>query len=317
MAPAGVSVGNVEGAIYVEDTHILSKVADILGISDDARYYNREFERVKAAYNNAYYNINEKSYVPATQANISMPLIFGIVPQADEGYVTQSLLNIIAKPKQYESASSYGIAGEFGQVLPDHISTGDIGTTFLWRALGNSDQARLVQTMIMQKTAPSYLNMINEGCTTIPENWNYSKTRSHNHDMYAGIMEWLFRSLGGISALKPGYEEILLKPSFPVGLDSVSVATQTVRGLISSSWKVKNGVTKWHVEIPVNTTAQLYIALPVNSNGIIREGNKTIWENGNGKSSDSISFSRIVTDPYSGLKFLVFTAGSGAYNLQW
>ena len=32
----------------------------------------------------------------------------------------------------------------------------------------------------------------------MPENWNLAKARSHNHDMYAGIFEWLYRSLAGI-----------------------------------------------------------------------------------------------------------------------
>ena len=150
-------------------------------------------------------------------------------------------------------------SGGFGAVQANHITAGDIGTTFVWRALGDYNQPDLVQTMIMQPSLPSYLSMINGGETTITENWNYPSTRSHDHDMYAGIFEWLYRSLGGISSSKPGYAEMSLKPGMPTGLASVSVSYNSVRGPITSAWNRAAGTVQWKVSVPVNATAKVYL----------------------------------------------------------
>ena len=196
---------NVEGAVYVYDVRVVRDVATVLGNSADATLYGSEFTRVQTAYNNAYFDRANNRYTPVSQANIAMPLEFGIVPAGSEAAVAAALVKDIGQPMEPTNS------GGFGAVQANHITAGDIGTTFVWRALGDYNQPDLVQTMIMQPSLPSYLSMINGGETTITENWNYPSTRSHDHDMYAGIFEWLYRSLGGISSSKPGYAEISLE----------------------------------------------------------------------------------------------------------
>jgi alpha-L-rhamnosidase len=170
--------------------------------------------------------------------------------------------------------------------------------------------------MIMQEERPSYWSMIKYGFTTLPENWNYPKTRSNNHDMYAGIFEWFFRSLGGISAIKPGFEEISLKPEFPVGLESVSTSAGSVRGLIRSSWTNENGQVNWKVTIPVNSTASVYI--PYSTDRTIAEGGKRIWVNGSASGSvPGLKLKGVEIDADSGNKYVVWTVGSGDYEFKW
>ncbi|MES2276561.1 MAG: family 78 glycoside hydrolase catalytic domain [Bacteroidota bacterium] len=315
MAPGGRSIGNVEGAIYVQDAKIVYQVAALLK-SSDAGYYKIEYERVKTAYNQTYYDEIAKTYLPVTQANLAIPLSFGIVPDADRKAVTAHLVSEIEHPVSLEKHITNETAGKFGPVLPNHITTGDIATTFLWRALGDAGKADIVQQMIMQEDIPSYWGMALNGNTTIPENWNYPQTRSHNHDMYAGIFEWFFKTLGGISASKPGFEEISLKPSYPAGLDSVSVTTGTVRGLIRSSWNNKNGHINWKFTVPVNSKANVYI--PYRADAVIMESGKTIWINGNVKESmPGMKLTGVETDADSGNQYLVWAVGSGSYEVHW
>jgi alpha-L-rhamnosidase len=313
MAPGGTSVPNVEGAVYVLDAKTVYQVATVLK-SSEADYFKKEYDRVRTAYNQAYYNSNEKTYLPITQANLAIPLSFGIVPDDDRKAVTDHLLNEIQHPIELTNSNSK--IGKFGPILPNHLTTGDIATTFLWRALGDAGKADLVQQMIMQEDMPSYWELVKHGHTTIPENWNLSQVRSHNHDMYAGIFEWYFKTLGGISASKPGYEEISLKPSYPAGLDSVNVTTGTVRGLIRSSWKNKNGHVNWKFTIPVNSKAKVYV--PYRADEIIVESGKTIWANGNSKgNTPGMKLIGIETDADSGNQYLVWAAGSGSYEVHW
>ncbi|MEO5912553.1 MAG: family 78 glycoside hydrolase catalytic domain [Pelobium sp.] len=313
MAPGGSSVPNVEGAVYVLDTKLMYEAAKTLNASD-AESFKNDYDRVRAAYNTKYYDKVKKTYYPETQSNLSMPLSFGIVPDADRQALAEKLVKIIQHPE--ESADSLHIGNKFGPVLANHSTTGDIATTYLWRALGDAGQAELVQKMIMQESMPSYLSMVRKGFTTLGENWNLANTRSHNHDMYGGIFEWFFRSLGGISLVKPGFEEISLKPEFPVGLENVSTSTGSMRGPIRSSWTNKNGKVIWKVTIPVNSTASVYI--PYSADRMITEGGKRIWENGSASGSvPGLKVKGVETDANSGNKYVVWTVGSGDYELTW
>jgi alpha-L-rhamnosidase len=312
MAPGGTSVNNVEGAVYVANTRVMRDVATVLGNSADATLYTSELTRVQNAYNEAYFDSANNRYTPVSQANIALPLELGIAPAGKEAEVAAALVKDIAQPMEKTNP------GGFGAVQANHATTGDVATTFLWRALGDFNEADLVQTMIMQPTLPSYLSMINAGETTITENWNIPETRSHNHDMYAGIFEWFYRSLGGISSTKPGYAEIQLKPGMPKGLESVSVSYNSVRGPITSAWKRAADTIEWKVSVPVNTTANVYLptvaatAAPIT----VSEGGTEIFKNGAATASvPGVTFARV--EGASPNAFVVFAVGSGTYQFAW
>ncbi len=196
--------------------------------------------------------------------------------------------------------------------------TGDVATTLLWRALGDFDQADLVQTMIMQPSLPSYLSMINAGETTIAENWNIPAARSHNHDMYAGIFEWLYRSLAGISSSAPGFAEIRLKPAMPVGLASVSASYNSVRGPITSAWNRAAGTITWKVSVPVNATAKVYLPMfTTPAAGVtVSESGTVIFKNGAPAGRvTGVKFDHV--EGGSPRSFVVFVVGSGTYQFSW
>ncbi|MEP6651869.1 MAG: family 78 glycoside hydrolase catalytic domain [Myxococcales bacterium] len=311
MAPGGTAVANVEGAVYVADTRVVRDVATALGNTADATLYGAEFTRVQTAYNNAYFDSASSRYTPTSQANIAMPLELGIVPAGMEAAVATALVKDIGAPMERTT-------GSFGAVQANHITTGDIGTTFLWRALGDYNQADLVQTMIMQPALPSYMSMINAGETTVTEDWNVSSTRSHNHDMYAGIFEWFYRSLGGISSSKPGYAEVQFKPGMPTGLASVTVSYNSVRGLITSAWNRATGMVQWKVGVPVNATAKVFLpTFATAPAGVtVSEGGTAIFKNGAAAGSvPGVTFDRV--EGVSPQAFVVFTVGSGTYQFAW
>jgi alpha-L-rhamnosidase len=299
MAPAGDDVPNMEGAVYVYDTGLMRDIAWALGKTDDSSAYAQDYTRVCDAYNRAYFNPKSKSYQPVNQANEAIPLVFGIVPEGDVESVRQALVDDIAHPQEIGSPPSSGRVGDFGPVVPNHISAGDIATSAVWQALGDADQGTLVQTMIMAETPPSYLYLIKSGATTISENWDYEKTRSHNHDMYAGILAYLYRNVGGISALKPGYELIQIKPFIPIGLNSASVTYNSIRGPIESSWLVDGKELTLKVRIPANATA--IVTVPTVDANSVREGDQAA------KDALGVKFLRYKSSA------AVFAVGSGAY----
>jgi len=302
MAPAGDDVRNIEGAVYVYDTGLMRDIAAELGKGDDSSAYAQDYTRVRDAYNHAYFDPTSKSYHPMKQANEALPLVFGIVPQGEVEAVQKALVDDVAHPQENGSPPSYGRVGDFGPVVPDHVSTGDIATSALWQALGDAGLGTLVQTMIMQETPPSYMYLINHGATTISENWNYEKSRSHNHDMYAGIAAYLYRNVGGISALKPGYEVIQIKPCIPLGLNSASVTYDSVRGPIETSWRMEGNQFTLNVRIPANASA--VVTVPTLDANSVREG---------GQLAKDVPGVKLLRSESSAA---VFSVGSGDYVFQ-
>ncbi len=296
MAPAGTNVPNVEGAIYVLDTRVMRDAAQALGNNQDADLYGQEYARVRAAYNSAYFDEGSSSYKPMTQANQAMPLALGIVPDAEEQSAVKALVADIATPAAPQRRT------KFGPAQANHITAGDVGTLFVWQALGDNGHSDLVQTMITQPDVPSYQNMINSGETTITENWDTKRTRSHNHDMYAGIFDWFYRSLAGISQTKPGYEEFQIKPDLTTDITHVHCTYNSVRGLIGSDWERQGGQLKLKVIVPVNSTATVYI--PAHDADSVLEGNLPA------KQAAGIQFVHMEAST------AVFSVGSGEYTFQ-
>jgi alpha-L-rhamnosidase len=98
---------------------------------------------------------------------------------------------------------------------------------------------------------------MNNGATTLYENWNISATRdlSMNHIMFGEIGAWMYKGMGGIypDENSPGFKNILLRPNFVV--DSFEASHVGPHGTIKSSWiKVKKRL-KYTVVVPPNSTA--------------------------------------------------------------
>ena len=106
--------------------------------------------------------------------------------------------------------------------------------------------------------------MAARGATTIWELWNGDTAdpamNSGNHVMLLGdLITWEYEYLAGIRPLKPGFAEIELRP-YPIsGLEYVDCSYDSVRGRISSSWKVEDGVFKWDVEVPEGIRTEVYL----------------------------------------------------------
>ncbi len=133
--------------------------------------------------------------------------------------------------------------------------------------------------LLLQKTYPSWLYPISLGATTIWERWDGIKPdstfenpgmNSFNHYAYGAIGDWMYRNIGGIDEDAPGYKRIVIRPHIGGTLTYANARLQTYYGRIVSDWKIVGKELQFSVEIPVNTTARIYI--PARSVDRIREG---------------------------------------------
>lgn len=247
---------NVASAIYYYMLTLLRNISSLIGHQEEAEYYDSEAERIKHAYNRKFFD--EDRYHYANQTNQALPMCVGLVPQGKETEVMKALLSNI-------------------HARGNHLSAGDVGLRYLFQALGNFGYENLVQSMIMQEEHPSYWRFVQDGETSLPEEW-HDRARSRNHAMLGSIMEWFYEVLGGISMSLPGFKAITIKPHFPDGLEEVQCSFHSVHGLISVEWARQRAGIQLEVTVPPNTLAEVYVPVFGDSEAVIKEGTKVIWQ---------------------------------------
>ena len=146
--------------------------------------------------------------------------------------------------------------------------------------------------------------MVN-GATTLYENWpiDAKSDISLNHIMFGEIGAWFYKSLGGIypDEKQPGFKNIILKPDFVKGLNSFEASHEGPFGMIVSSWKKIGKRIEYHVVIPPNSSAELFL-----------KGDK-LFENGKSlNNSQGIE----VINQVKGIHWLNLKAGSYSFTVK-
>ena len=76
------------------------------------------------------------------------------------------------------------------------------------------------------------------------------------------LLLWKYSYLAGIANADGscGYRKIKLKPYIPSKLDHVECSYESIYGTIGSSWRKMDGDRlEWHITIPPNTSAEVWI----------------------------------------------------------
>jgi alpha-L-rhamnosidase len=108
------------------------------------------------------------------------------------------------------------------------------------------------------------------GATTIWERWDGIKPdssfqtsgmNSFNHYAYGAIGDWMYRVVAGLDTEedKPGYKKIKIQPHIGGKLTHAAATLNTYYGKLHSGWKLENEKLVLEIEVPVNTTATVYI----------------------------------------------------------
>lgn len=227
---------------YHTDAVILSKTAKLSGKTGDQEKYLALSEKIVAAINAKYLDKETGIYGSGFQTELSAALYWGIVPEELKAKVAENLKN---------------------RVLADssHVDVGLLGSKTILNALSENGYADLAYTVATQKTYPSWGYWMENGLTTLQENWPIKTNTniSRNHIMFGEIGAWFYKALGGIKPdpEQPGFKHILLQPHFVKGLDHFEARHTGPQGEIVSSWKRKDNGIIYTVVIPPNSSATL------------------------------------------------------------
>ena len=219
---------------YLYELEMAQSIAEVLGEYEDAAYYSKRHETVKPAIHQQFYDYSNNWYTNGEQPYQAFPLLVDLVPDTLRPEIDDLLEYLILEKND------------------GHLNTGMLGTYFLLEYLMKADKGDLIYTMVNQKAFPGWGYMVENGATTLWEQWNGNNSQIHN--CYLSIGKWFVRGLGGIQFKmeKPGQPIIILDPDYIHDLDFVDVSCNTRHGKIISSWKRESDTLVHYIEIPVN-----------------------------------------------------------------
>ena len=231
---------------YRQAAAILSRIASIKGLADDAARYANLADAIKDAINAKFYKGNGV-YDNGRQTAQAFPLAFGVVPEGESAAVESKLV---------EAVEREGC----------HVDIGLLGSKHVFRALSRAGRTDLAFKMLTNPTKPSPVEWIQKGGTTLWEDWGDGASR--NHIMFGDFMAWAYQYLGGIQlSEKDGscaaipdvsataFREVVIAPHFIDALTWAKASVNGPNGTIATSWRREGGKVTLDVTVPPNTTA--------------------------------------------------------------
>jgi alpha-L-rhamnosidase len=241
---------------YYNTALITAKTAAILGHQDEAKQYADLAGQIKTAFNTHFFNPATGEYGKYSQASQLMPLCFNMVPDDKRHLVLDKLVQKIA-------------------ASDNHPGTGFVATPFLLNGLSDLGLGGLAYTLANQRSYPSWYDMVyNHGTRIFKEDWAGGAVQMP--PLGGGLGHWFFYSLAGIrpDPENPGFRKILIMPDIVPELTKASGEYLSIYGLIQSEWKREKDRLTLEIEIPANTTADVY--LPASSPSMVSEGGKPV-----------------------------------------
>lgn len=212
-------INNVPNAFYYNSLMLLSKISDVLGYEKERTELFEMAEKIKHAFNLAFWNESTGLFVDAIDnthsslhANI-FPVVFGL---ADQNQINK----IIPFVKSKGMATSVYAA----QYLLDMLYL-----------VNESDYAFDLLTAHNDR---SWMGMIEQGSTITMEAWSeqVKPNLDWNHAWGAAPGNVIARRIFGIRPLMPGFKTALIEPKFS-GLTSGTIKIPTINGNIEFSFK--------------------------------------------------------------------------------
>ena len=242
MAWQAMHNGPVSNSFIVNDLRILSRAARMFGKEEDAVYYGEQFEKTKAAYQKKFIKKNGKMK-DNYQGAYLMALRYVVDEEPLRNMLLEQVIQLIEK---------------------NGMDTGFFSTEFLLPTLADAGRSDLAYNLLLSEKLPGWMYEIKRGATTIWERWDAIKEDgtvneaksggdnmvSFNHYAFGSVAEFYYEYILGIKPVKPGFEEICIRPYPDQRLKKVEGSYQSVAGLIKSAWEYKEDKIEFRITVP-------------------------------------------------------------------
>lgn len=252
-------------AYFAEDTRMMAEMAQALGDTAQAQAWFDLARHIRTAFAQAYRS-EDGRIEPGTQTAYAMALGMGLLePGADRDATAAQYVAKLAADNH-------------------HLKTGFLGTPWLLPALTEIGRDDLAMRLLLNEDYPSWGFEIGMGATTMWERWDSIRANgefgpvemnSFNHYAYGAVGDWMFRRLGGLEMLAPGYRKVRIAPLVDhPAVTWASASIDTAYGRLSCQWRRGPGGLQVDVTIPPGVDAE--VMLPAGSAADVREGGAAV-----------------------------------------
>ncbi|MFP4844985.1 family 78 glycoside hydrolase catalytic domain [Winogradskyella sp. PE311] len=265
-------------------------ISETLGKTDDAKTFKDRLKVQREATHKLSYDSKTGKYIKGYQVDQAFALVSGVTPASEKEKVTANLVdNVLYKFPYYDTGSS-------GQALYTRYFT------------ESGERMDLIYELLRDKHHPSYGYFLEQGKTVWPERWS-AVGNSQIHTCYTGIGGYFIKGFGGIrpNPEQLGMQQMVIKPA-PVGdLTFANTEYESMYGNVVVNWKKEDKDATFHIEVPVNTMAKVY--LPATSKDAIRESGVL------GEKAEDITYLGTEKNKAVG-NYVIFNVPSGIYNFK-
>jgi len=233
--------------LALKDMHVF---ATLLQKKGDALYFKTKKDTLTSVLYNRLMDKSQHSYGNHSPTELLLLLAGDKLSLEDRTLLLKNLMGMLNG--QYNGKMAFGL----------------IGMRWPMRVFSENGAEDFAYQLATSRAYPGWGYMVEQGATTMWEEWTGQAKKSQNHVMLMGdLLQWFYAYLGGIQQADDGiaFDKLKLLPYLPDGLDSVHVSFLSPRGKIVSRWKKKKNKLHWHVEIPVGTTAELHLPYDKNN----------------------------------------------------
>jgi len=236
--------GEVGTAYLYRSTATLGRIAAILGHEDAAAAHAARAEAIRGAWQTAYLREDGRT-VGDAQAAYVRALSFDLIPEALRPAAVARLVELI------EGAGM-------------HLGTGFLATGDLLPVLADAGRADIAYALLSQRTAPSWLYMLDRGATTIWEDWegideNGVAHESLNHYSKGAVIRFLHTHTLGLRQ-QPGstaWEDIVIAPVPAPNMSWARGLHDGPQGAIAVEWRREGEAMRIIADVPAGTRAQI------------------------------------------------------------
>ena len=228
----------VATAYYFRSASLLSRIAGILGKSEDEKRFAGIAENARLAYRRCC--LKNGQIQSDRQCEYVRPIAFGLL-DGDEVQAAADALNALVVQNGY------------------HLNTGFLSTPDLCRVLAENGHAHTAYKLLLQTDCPGWLYAVKKGATTIWETWDGVREDgtvhdSLNHYSYGAISGWLFSGVCGIR-LESG--KLRIRPCPDKALGFARAEWHSPVGLVKSAWEYREGKLIFDFSLPIPATIEL------------------------------------------------------------
>lgn len=243
-------------AYYARSADLISRVAEVLGRTQEAEGYRQLFVEVRQAFQGAY--LRAEAEAPDNDD----PIRLGDDTQT--GYVLALAFDLL--PEQLRPAAAARLAALIRR--RGTLATGYMGMPKLLEVLSEWGYHGLACDLARSEDFPSWGYMLANGATTLWERWDSYRPgmqpgdpamNSYNHPSLCAIGHWFVRHVAGLAELEPGYRRVIVQPQVGGGIEHAEATYHGMPGSFRVAWRLAHGLLRLELTVPPGCGAEVML----------------------------------------------------------